>query len=150
MKKLTVIKVPPHQYHPILALCYESDPEFLEKYCRNSPVDIVQCVELGVAEFKAAVNFTMYSLFDGESLVGYFGREVVGKQEFLHGFFIKPEYRSKDMLKTFWKIVKSKFSGEITCGLYSVNTRAQKAVKKAGFKFQYVQDGKHPFVVFKL
>lgn len=147
--KLSVIKIT--NYRGILDTLYSSDADFCEKYVRNCPASVIDIVDLGVKEMQEAQNFIMYAIFESKNLCGYFGKEVIGKQEFLHGWFIHPDYRNRIFVNKFLKILKSKFSNHFKTGLYVINTPAQKFLKRAGFKeIERKFDVEFPYIIYEL
>lgn len=66
-----------------------------------------------------------YTVIENDKLIGYFGKEVaIGNVKYLTGFFINPEYRTKDYTSKFWNLIKDTMSGRFYCGLYKKNTPA--------------------------
>lgn len=115
------------EYKAILNECFSEDEELLNKYHIEAPASLSTCVEKTHLDLQnAQVQF--YTLLNNDKLIGYFGMET---GTFLTGFFIKPEYRNKEIIKEFWNIVNNKFNNkEFYCGIYKKNERAMKFLEK--------------------
>jgi hypothetical protein len=94
------------QLEKTIAFCYAADPE-LQKFSRNSECDLDERVKREVECLKKAnETFKFFEIYDGKSLVGYFGAETI----------------PVPWLSTFYS------------GLFKVNTRAIKFFEKHGGK----------------
>ena len=139
-------------YKSILMDCYSDDEYFLRNYVRNAPTTLENCVNLGLEDFAKAIDFTMYAIYVDGKLAAYFGKELMAKKsDYLHGFFIKKEFRTKEFITKFWKVWKSKFKSQVFCGLYKFNYPAIKFLKKRGFKdYSELQANGFDIVVLKV
>jgi len=120
-----------HDIKRVIADCYKTDNELIEKYHKLSPTTFGEAVLYTVGaltEIKNELEF--FELYCDNEFCGYF---AIQAEKFLVGFFILPKFRNKEVMLKFWRIVKSKFKRDIFCGLYEHNTRAIKFLKKTGF-----------------
>lgn len=130
--KYTIVKTyDPHKFKFFMAYCYESDPEFIEKYVMGRPATIQEMVERAMMDLGDTSKMVMFTIFDKKELVGYFIKD----RNYLSGFFIMDKYRNKEVFHKFWRIVRSKYDGSIYCGLFELNTRGISFIKRTGFKY---------------
>jgi hypothetical protein len=119
------------QLEKTIAFCYAADPE-LQKFSRNSECDLDERVKREVECLKKAnETFKFFEIYDGKSLVGYFGAETI-PVPWLSTFFIMPEYR--DRKDNVWEFISAHFPNVFYSGLFKVNTRAIKFFEKHGGK----------------
>jgi predicted acetyltransferase len=120
--------------------CYESDVEHMMKYLLCSDQGLEFCIYKSVADFIAN-NITIYSLFDNNNFVGYFGEEPAKSDKFLTGFFIMPEYR-KTLKKEFFHEIVKHFNGKFKAALPISNKPAQNFLLKNGCEIMtFVNNG---------
>jgi hypothetical protein len=120
--------------------CYVGDDDLINKYHILAPTTI----ELATANtVQVLVNagmtnkYTLYSVFWKGELMGYYGIEIAvvaqGKVPMLTGFCIKKQFRSKEMKKKFFDIVREHFvEKRILTAIYDKNTRALSFISKNG------------------
>lgn len=125
-----MIAVETKDIYPAILKCYLEDSD-IAKYARNSGT----LEELAKKEFECLTNVDpsyKFFLIKDRDMLGYFGLETVGKQQYLVSFFIRKEYRNRK--KDIWNFVKSHFKGKFYSGLFKVNTRAESFYKSMGGK----------------
>ena len=113
-------------YKQVLLECFESDSELLEKWHIESGTSLDNCINRTYNDLQEC-NVSFYVLKDNDKIIGYFGIE---NNNFLTGFFLKLEYRTKDNILEFWNIVDSKFEGNYMIGVYKKNEPAVEFLKK--------------------
>ncbi len=135
-------------YKEFLFECFGTDPELIEKWHIESGTNLETCVE---RTFKDLQNnkVKFYILIDNNNLIGYFGKEENNNSLYLTGFFIKPEFRTKEIVKKFWNCVNTEFMGDtFYCGIYKKNEPAYNfLLKNEGIKV-WEQDNS-VFIMFK-
>ena len=121
-------------YESVLAACYETDPELLEKYHVLAPTDLESAVENTANVFRGSGDmFKMKKVFCDSEFAGYYGIERIEGNVALTGFFVMPQYRNKEFLSKFVSLIKEESDGPVYCGVYSHNQRAIKFLEKSGF-----------------
>lgn len=120
-------------FESVIRECYNSDSELIEKYHIMAPTTLDKAVDKTVEDFKGAATFSMYRIDKNGKLLAYFGREKT-KLVTLTGFFIMPEFRTKEFVTDFWRIVRSKMPSTFYCAVFTKNERAIKFLKKKNFK----------------
>lgn len=124
------------EYERVISACYETDPELIEKFHALAPTTKQLAVQHTVRTFKGIESLVMYEIVKDGETIAYFGKETVyDRPDFLCGFFIIPEYRTREFVIKFWKILKSKYKSIIFCSIYNKNVRALRFLKKKGFIF---------------
>lgn len=119
------------EYRRILAECFVSDNALLNQWHVRSGRGLEACVERTFEDLKGA-DVTFFKVTEGTNLVGYFAKETPSRHDFLTGFFIKPEFRTKEAKAEFWNLVRSQMSARFYCGLYTKNLPANKFIKSSG------------------
>lgn len=119
-----------HDHEDLIEYCYPSDSNFLTKFHTEAGKDIKTCIQKEINQLTYAVELETYKLTEGNDLVGYFCKD----QDMLVSFFILPKYRSAEIKTEFWKMIKSKFDGKFTVGVYDKNVPAKKFLLKNGCK----------------
>lgn len=134
-------------YKEILTECFSTDSDLLKKWHIEAPSDLETCVNRTNNDLLSINNMNFVLLKDNkDSLIGFYGTEMGC---YLTTFFIKPEYRNKEVIKKFWKQVEKDMTKEYYSGLYAKNTRAIEFLKKNGGRI-YSQGmiDNNPTVVF--
>lgn len=132
MKRLNVKRS--KNIEEIIDLCYRTDKEVLDKYHVLAPTTFEEAKKHTIWTLNMGSNMVINELSIDNELVGYFGEEHVDTGlTYLTGFFILPKFRTKEVIKKFWKIVQSKFGKTIFTYLYEKNSRAIKFVERRGF-----------------
>lgn len=123
-------------YKTIILDCFNSDPELIQKWHIESNSSLENCVNRTYTDLKKyKVNF--YKLSIENTLVGYFAIE---NNKFLTGFFLKPEFRTKDYIIDFWNIVDNKFDNSYMIGIFKKNEKARNfLLKKTDIFFEQNQ-----------
>jgi hypothetical protein len=138
---------PIHNYSSLILECFKTDPELIEKWHIEAPASVENCAKRTTEDLKKA-NVSVYELIDTKNnTIGYFGKEILNNNEYLSGFFIKPEYRNKETIKEFWNCVNLIMdNNQFFCGIYKKNTKAYSfLMKNNGFPFE---DGNFVFFMF--
>jgi len=151
--KVTILKS--KNYEDVISRCYATDQELIDKYHVLAPVDLEDAIKDTVSVFANAhelSKFTFYEIHKGNNLVGYFGIENLNGIALLSGYFIMPEYRTKEFLIQFMRIVKSKLPSTFFTALYEKNVRAEKFLKKNNFVRygkQYAPERRQNMLIYK-
>ncbi len=120
-----------HDIKRVIADCYKTDSELIEKYHKLSPTTLGIATDYTVGALSGIKNeLEFFELYCDDDFCGYF---AIQAEKIIVGFFLLPKFRNKEVILKFWRIVKSKFKDEILCGLYEHNIRAIKFLKKTGF-----------------
>ena len=118
-------------YNDLILECFKTDPELLEKWHICAPDSLEKCVDNTITVMQLN-KVSVYSLTINNNIIGYFGLEYFNNQKYLTGFFIKPEYRNKEMFELFWNVINKKFGKNYYAGVYKKNERAVNFLLKSG------------------
>lgn len=142
--------MPLTDYKEIIQHCFSQDQDLLGKWHIRAGQGLKKCVEQTFDDMtKADVEF--FVIFQERDLVGYFGRERSDTAEFLTGFFVMPKYRNSKSMKTFWKIIQSKFGPTFFCGLFEKNLPAIEFIKKnKGEPMAKIKHHSEPGIIFRI
>ena len=137
-------------YKGIIAKCFAQDQDLISRWHLNAGRGLSDCIMQTHADMlNAKVEF--HAIHEGDSLVGYFGKEQAAGSDFLTGFFVMPEYRTKKHLFEFWHIVNSSFTAPFFCGLFEKNKPAIDFIKRNGGKLSQAGHAHgQPALIFKL
>jgi len=113
----------------LLTELFSTDKDLLSMYHIEAPNSAEICAERTLKDMKDA-NVEIVLITKDIEVIGYYGVEKFGKLDFLTGFFLKPENRSKEQISKFWNEVDSKFTNGYLSGVYSKNTRAIEFLNK--------------------
>lgn len=123
-----------YDWKRIIETCYNSDSEMLEKFHILAPTDVQTAVKHTLKTLSKASDtgtIKIYECTAEEKFMGYFGIEVIpiqneGKIQALTGFFIMPEFRTKEYKQAFIEHIKDQFpSRSILTYIFTKNTRAR-------------------------
>lgn len=117
--------------------CFATDTELLEKWHIEAPASLEICAAKTTKDLLD-LKVSVYCIEKHNKVIGYFGKEIVDDNQFLTGFFIKPEYRTKNNIKEFWNKVNTIMGGtSFFCGIYKKNKRAYNfLMKNNGIPFE--------------
>lgn len=119
-------------YSSLILECFETDPELLEKWHIQAPASLKTCTD-NTIETLEECSVSVYKLTIGKKTIGYFGQEFFNNQGYLTGFFIKPEYRNKEIFNLFWNCINKEFNDKnYYAGVYKKNERAINFLLKSG------------------
>ena len=110
-------------FKPILTKCFAEDFELIEKWHLRAGFGLEICVDQTFNDMKEA-GVECHVVYEERELIGYFGKEKAHGQMFLTGFFVMPEYRTKEDLIEFWALIKKELGPMFYCGLYAKNQPA--------------------------
>ena len=121
-------------YKKLLRECFATDKALLEQWHIDAGKGLKACVNRTYSDMRKSRGLTVFGVYSGEAeiLVGYFGRETTKFGQFLSGFFLLPEYRTRAGKEQFWACVRTKFEGKFACGLYDKNEPAKSFIRKCG------------------
>lgn len=123
---------------------FKTDKDLLDKYHIASPCDAKTAAQVTVDDLQETQpDFLFYEIVDydqnaqgkvvNERRVGFFGTESFKEDKFLTSFFIKPEYRKKEVVEKFWDLVGAAIGKrKYLTGVYAKNTRAINFLNKKG------------------
>lgn len=117
-------------YRGIINECFGADEDLLSKWHIVAPADLNTCVNKTMEDLKDAINFEFYELREQGQTVGFIGIEKRLENNFLTGFFLKPDFRKEENKKEFWRIVKEKAGDSVSSAIYPKNIRADKFLSK--------------------
>jgi hypothetical protein len=107
---------------------FSKDEDLVNKYHIEAGCGLDACVERTFNDLEQ-YNVETFLIKRDNRVVGYFGRENLGHLQCLTGFFIDPEYRTKEKMGSIWKEICSRFLVQFYVGLYDKNTRAIDFIK---------------------
>lgn len=113
---------------------YAEDPELIEKYHQCAGKSLQECVDKTA---KIILGDTGTSLFivknENGVEVGYYTEIDLHDNRFVMSYFVRPEFRKKQILIEFWNLVGKK--GIFYTSVSEKNTRAAEHLKKNGFEY---------------
>lgn len=113
----------------LIAECFASEEELYNKWHYKAGEGLEACIDATYNDVKDLQNYILYRMLIEDKTIGMFGIE---QDIYLTGFFIKPEYRRKEIISEFMKLVNSKLKNTWCVGLYNKNTRAIDFLTKNG------------------
>lgn len=128
---------------PALTVCFATDKELLDKYHIEAPADLNTCVARTYFDLQKAKNFKFFVIGcteDISGIVGFFGKETIDGINFLTSFFIKPQFRHRDMMDFLWTAIEEELGIDFFTALYEKNTRAKKFLERNGMKLIGVKE----------
>lgn len=111
-------------YYDIILDCFLTDNDLINTYHIESGTSVENCAKRTSDDLKKGSNLDFFKVVKDSQVIGFFGSESIDDNKFLTGFFLKPEYRTKEGLTEFWSMIKSYFKKDFLVGIYSKNTRA--------------------------
>lgn len=120
----------------LLEECFATDIDLMNRYHIEAPAPLFACVERTYKDLLSCPDIIFYKIYELSKIIGYFCKEKdrYGNM-YLTGFFIKPEYRKADYIKSFWDIVDKEIGEDYFIGLYKKNKRAVDFVVRGGAEF---------------
>lgn len=106
-----------------------TDKQLLTVYHIEAPNTAEICAKRTLADLEKS-KAQVHLITENDKVIGYYGIERGLATDFLTGFFIKPENRTKDTIEKFWKEVEQHFNRDFYVGVYKKNTRAIKFLNK--------------------
>lgn len=122
-------------FKPLLTECFATDPDLLAKWHIKAGSGLDSCVEKTFQDLIEA-RVLIFRVTNDQETVGYFGKEYFEGENYLTGFFIKPQFRSQK--SDFWALIQNEFNGAFLCGLYKKNKPAIGFIQK--FKGQPIKE----------
>ena len=107
----------------ILTNLFSSDSDFILKYHNLAPTSAEICAEKTFNDL-CNYNVDLRLIEKNNEIIGYYGIEKNEGLSYLTGFFIKPEYRTKEVITDFWKQVDSNFNTDYFVGVFAKNIPA--------------------------
>lgn len=142
-------KINKNQIEKLLLISFQSDKELVEKFHIESGNGIKKCMAKTQSDLLNCQNLNFYKLTENEKFCGWFGIEKFYGKNFLTGFFIMPQNRTKEYVTKFWNIIFSKTSGNFICGIYKKNERARKFLeKKLKFSEERIDNYNNKLLIF--
>lgn len=120
----------------IIIQCYASDDKYLSTYHELAGQSVLDCSNRTYGDFINN-DVQCYVLINDNNVIGYFGDLVYNNESWLTGFFIKPEFRTKDLKKSFWDIVVNHFNGKFKVGMILKNPPGIKFLLANGCKYSH-------------
>lgn len=113
-----------NNYKDYLTECFATDKDLIQKWHIESGTDLETCVNRTFNDLQEN-NVKFFVLLENNHLIGYFGKELNNNSLYLTGFFIKPEFRTKENIRKFWDCINTEFmGGTFFCGVYKKNIPA--------------------------
>lgn len=119
-----------NHYKGVIRECFSSDGELLNKWHISAPANVDICTNKTFEDLKEAINFEFYELREQGQTAGFIGVEKRMDNNFLTGFFLKPDYRKEENKNEFWGIVKDKAGDSFSSAIHPKNIRADKFLSK--------------------
>jgi hypothetical protein len=124
---------------------FNTDPELLSTYHILAPNSAEVCAEKTLGDMNEA-NVDIHLVKKNEEIIGFYGIEKNELYNNLTGFFLKPEYRTKENVTELWNKIDENFDKDYYVGVFSKNTRAIEFLsKKTQTKYEH-----NNVVVFKV
>ena len=150
--KYTIEKTPVEQCRWLIKHCYDKDGDMIDSFHEAAGTGLDGITENTFTTLQyGTVGFEFYVLKDeaGEA-IGYFGREVLDKKDYLTSFAIAMDYRTEEVKKALWKFIRATMSKTFYCGLYRRNPRAVKFIENMGMKYMDVNENEgEAILIFK-
>lgn len=108
---------------------YETDKDLLNIYHIEAPNTAEVCAERTLADLKDS-NVEIHLINKNNEIIGYYGIEKNGWINNLTGFFLKPEFRTKENIIDFWNKVDNNFDRDYYIGVYPKNIRVIEFLNK--------------------
>jgi hypothetical protein len=127
VKKIELKELP-----ELVELSYKDDTDLFEKY-HVAKMDLHRCVMSTLVMIgETARNYPLeyYKVLKGKKPIGYF----IIFNECLYSFAINIHYRTKVVLKNWWRHVLEILGKHFMCSLNANNTRAVKFLERQGMK----------------
>lgn len=132
----------------IVRECYLEQPTEWHKFTHKRGGTVEENIQDTLDSMDEASK--MYIVTVGKELAAFFVRYEGKSGMALEGFHVKKEYRSKEFLSEFWKIVRGCFGGVFYVGIWEGNKPAIEHLPKAGFiqHTQVIDKGRN-ILIFK-
>ena len=118
--------------------CYKTDLPFLVDYHELASDSLSDCVDRTFHDFTLC-NVVINVLEDNNTCFGYFGCLNQNGQNWLTGFFLKPEYRTSEHKRNMWNIITNHLQHSFKVGMLVKNERASKFLLKNGCEFSHYE-----------
>jgi predicted acetyltransferase len=121
-----------NDYKELLKDCFATDSDLINTWHIEAGTDLDTCVNRTYNDLQKH-NVMVFVLEEYNKIIGYFGIEDATDYNmgyFMTGFFIKPEYRTKKMIKKFWDIIDNTFTGVYSVGVFKKNIPAIEFLKR--------------------
>lgn len=106
----------------LITECFASEEELYNKWHYRAGDGLEVCIDATYNDVKDLQDYTLYRMFiEDNKTIGMFGIE---SNIYLTEFFVKPEYRNKEIISKFMKLVNSKLKKTWCVAIYNNNTRA--------------------------
>lgn len=120
-------------YKRIIKVLFSSDEEFVQLCNRNGGSTTEEAVERAYKLFKnCSDTMKFFVVRDKNKLVGYFATQTYKNFNFMIGSFVRPNYRNKESLSSFWANIKSTINTPFYSILPKANDRAIKNYLRSG------------------
>jgi N-acetylglutamate synthase-like GNAT family acetyltransferase len=113
----------------LLTELFSTDKELLSTYHILAPSTAEICAERTLNDLKEN-NVEIHLIEQDNKVIGYYGIEKDGWVNNLTGFFLKPEFRTKENIVNFWNKIENNFDKDYYIGVYAKNTRAIEFLNK--------------------
>jgi hypothetical protein len=125
-----------NELYNAIKIAFEEDHKVLELYDPNVIVNSIEDVSLNifnkVSQIKHLCNYK--GVYEKNVLIGYY----IYSDMLLISFCLRTEYRTRNYLKAFFKLIKKDLGNKFLCRLWSRNIRAIKWLIKN--KMEIVED----------
>lgn len=112
----------------ILTELLATDKDLLSIYHIEAPNTVEVCVNRTFNDLQDA-KVEVILIKENEEVIGYYGIEK-GIYNNLTGFFLKPNFRTKEQIIKFWNEIDKNFDKDYFVGIYKKNIPAIKFLKK--------------------
>ena len=113
----------------LLTELFSTDTDLLSTYHILAPNTAEVCAERTMNDL-IKYNVDIHLIKQNTEVIGYYGIEKKEGLEYLTGFFLKPEHRTKKHITDFWNIVDSSFNSDYFACVFDKNTRAIEFLNK--------------------
>jgi hypothetical protein len=135
----------------IVTSLYEKEGEDFFTVCHKRNGTPKECIDDTLNSFSKDAKIFGFFIGEENSIAAYFGVASFGGKEVLEGFHVAKEYRTKEFMELFWKLVHQMFKGPIHIGVLDANWPARKHLVRNGFeeKGTMVDQGKRIILLIK-
>lgn len=127
--------------------CFSTDQELIDEYHVEAGTDLDTCVDRTFKDLLTIKDLKFNTIIEDGKICGFFGVHDLGNITSMAGYFLKNEYRNKESVLHFWRLVEKTINKkEFLVGVYKKNTRAVRFLKKKSSNFVEYNEG----LIFKI
>lgn len=130
-----LVEISKDELPEIILFSYKGDKDLLNKYHiqKFTLKEAVKSELDSIDNISKQIEFDYFKVLYQNKSIGY----VVSSGSFLYSFAISIEYRTKNILQSWWVELKNRLGENFKCGLMSNNTRAIRYMEARGMRIEY-------------